>query len=487
MKKETIEKLFKRYVNIFNSVVTNETNEPLDETLIKSIESQVDLLFKDYEHIDTINDFTQFSNRIKDIVETVIDTSKNINAIQYKKIADETFCKFKINPIEYIDGMLSKMEEMTLQDNDHFYIPADPNFNRIASQGGFKEWNIKFNVNKNLSASESSYNKIHVGYNAYNETPETIEEDAKRFYDIANDYPMQFTSDTLAKYFPLNRHHDLYEKFMAFTNSDKNQIMMNLMCHLQENHIEKDEDYLTELLYKYEPCTYPVNYKLLSKNVHTKISEMFAGSLYSRIQIVEKFSKGWHFLLNSTLLTSAQKKDLNKKYRTLNKEFDKLTDASLIRFYNLMNNITGGSYKFVEMQKENVNQFAVYQQLNIEFLILLNEIETVKYQDNTIVLNGSILDKLELDEIQKDILYINMANPNIINSFYKIIDDNEIKHVFNKNAVYDQIEILCQLISIYDKKFKLKKYKKILDLYTNLKLKISSIKHALKQIKHTKK
>ena len=34
----------------------------------------------------------------------------------------------------------------------------------------------------------------------------------------------------------------------------------------------------------------------------------------------------------------------------------------------------------------------------------------------------------------------------------------------------------------WDKKFKLKKYKKILDLYTNFKLKISSIKHALKQI-----
>ena len=68
MKKETIEKLFKRYIGIFDNVVFNNNGYHLPEYLTNEIYSQVDDLFNEYENIEKIADYIGFSKKIVKIL-----------------------------------------------------------------------------------------------------------------------------------------------------------------------------------------------------------------------------------------------------------------------------------------------------------------------------------------------------------------------------------------------------------------------------------
>ena len=78
MKKETIEKLFKRYISIFDNVVNQTTGKHLDQSIIYEINSNVDLIFKEYEQIETIKQFNMFSKNILDIIQKIIKKSENL-------------------------------------------------------------------------------------------------------------------------------------------------------------------------------------------------------------------------------------------------------------------------------------------------------------------------------------------------------------------------------------------------------------------------
>ena len=85
MKKETIEKLFKRYIGILDNVVFNNNGYHLPEYLTNEIYSQVDDLFNEYENIEKIADYIGFSKKIEKIIEKTIKNASEITTFSYKK------------------------------------------------------------------------------------------------------------------------------------------------------------------------------------------------------------------------------------------------------------------------------------------------------------------------------------------------------------------------------------------------------------------
>ena len=145
MKKETIEKLFKRYISIFDDVVNQTTGTHLDQTIVNEINSEVDLLFKEYEQMSNLTEFNSFSEKIQNIINKVLKESKLLNKAFIEKELQKKFNLFDSNPFVYIENEINNtISKIIPNTNGDYYIPANPYLESITRKG----YNIIFRSNK---------------------------------------------------------------------------------------------------------------------------------------------------------------------------------------------------------------------------------------------------------------------------------------------------------------------------------------------------
>ena len=106
MKKATIEKLFRRYIGIYDDVVFRTTGEHINENEINVVNDQVDQLFKEYEHVETLNDFNQFTKKIQEILTNTAESASKLNKEQQEKTLNEIYWRFNNDPFGIIQERL---------------------------------------------------------------------------------------------------------------------------------------------------------------------------------------------------------------------------------------------------------------------------------------------------------------------------------------------------------------------------------------------
>ena len=106
MKKATIEKLFRRYIGIYDDVVFRTTGEHINENEINIVNDQVDQLFKEYEHVETLNDFNQFTKKIQEILTNTAESASKLNKEQQEKTLNEIYWRFNNDPFGIIQERL---------------------------------------------------------------------------------------------------------------------------------------------------------------------------------------------------------------------------------------------------------------------------------------------------------------------------------------------------------------------------------------------
>lgn len=457
MKKATIEKLFRRYIGIYDDVVFRTTGEHINENEINTVNDQVDQLFKEYEHVETLNDFNQFTKKIQKILTNTVESASKLNKEQQEKTLNETYWRFNNDPEGYIQKEIDETISKIIPDsNGNFYIPHNPYLDSIMDKG----YEVKlFNLNK----IQDHINKIAPSYkNNYEEYKNNYDKD---ILDVAlaniNDFPIQFCLETIKEYF----YDKWYDNLLLCKNSDKNKIIIEAINSKLKPHTKEYEKEL-DLLFKTKDL-------LIDSRFNSDIKKDFLKNVSVRIGIIEPFLNIWKILIfENKNLSKHDKNNLLKKYNIIKINSDNLTDASIIRFNNFVNNFNGGgsinlTKEFTSSLSDNTFLPMIINMVDAELTILVNELETVKF------------DK----DVKSFVLNNNYSN--IINDYYKFVenDDSELSQdtqtgvgialsenenkQFNKQL--NKINILYSLVDNFNKQYK---YKYIIE---NIKSKFKNI------------
>ena len=457
MKKATIEKLFRRYIGIYDDVVFRTTGEHISENEINIVNDQVDQLFKEYEHVETLNDFTQFTKKIQEILTNTTKSASKLNKEQQEKTFNEIYWKFNNDPVEYIQKEVDKTINKIIPDiRGNFYIPRNPYLDSIMDKG----YEAKFDLGK----IQDHINKIAPSYkNNYEEYKNNYDKD---ILDVAlaniNDFPIQFCLETIKEYF----YDKWYDNLLLCKNSDKNKIIIEAINNKLKPHTK---EYEKELDLLFETKELDLEEFKFSNNV----KEDFLKNVTVRSNVIENFLNIWKILIfENKNLSKHDKNNLLKKYNIIKTNYEKLTDASIIRFKNFVNNFNGGgsinlTKEFTSSLSDNTFLPIIINIVNIELSVLINELETVKF------------DK----DIKSFVLNNNYSN--IINDYYKFVENDDSKlsqttqtgvnialsenenKQFNKQL--NKSNILYSLVDNFNKQYK---YKYIIE---NIKSKFKNI------------
>lgn len=359
MKKETIEKLFRRYIGIYDDVVFRTTGEHISENEINTVNDQVDQLFKEYEHVETLNDFNQFTKKIQEILTNTTESASKLNKEQQEKTLNEIYWKFNNDPFGLIQKRLdyvTKNIQVDKQDPNKFYISADPDLEKIGKKYGIKYY-YTYDPSTYVTPEELKeiINKKEEEQQKYDESK--IQSIIKHI----NEIPLQFCIETINKYFDK----DLLLPLLFVKNDAKNKIIKYAISLSTF-----DKDLLVE------------NFKLFDDNVIIKLSKIYFEESEKCIEkyFIENFIKtipsrekilNYHFELWEEYiknLNKKQQKELKKKIQIIKTYKDDLTDASLIRFQNITNLL-------------NINNNILYDIIKIETTLLINELETLKFKN----------------------------------------------------------------------------------------------------------
>ena len=359
MKKETIEKIFRRYIGIFDDVVFRTTGEHISENEINTVNDQVDQLFKEYEHVETLNDFNQFTKKIQEILTNTTESASKLNKEQQEKTLNEIYWKFNNDPFGLIQKRLdyvAKNIQIDKQDPNKFYIPADPDLEKIGKKYGIKYY-YTYDPSTYVTPEELKeiINKKEEEQQKYDESK--IQSIIKHI----NEIPLQFCIETINKYFDK----DLLLPLLFVKNDAKNKIIKYAISLSTF-----DKDLLVE------------NFKLFDDNVIIKLPkiyfeesekcyekyfiENFIKTIPSREKILNYHFELWEEYIKN--LNKKQQKELKKKIQIIKTYKDDLTDASLIRFQNITNLL-------------NINNNILYDIIKIETTLLINELETLKFKN----------------------------------------------------------------------------------------------------------
>lgn len=449
MKKETIEKLFKRYISIFDDVVYQTTDKHLDQTTKDEINSEVDLLFKEYEHISNLTEFNSFSEKIKDIIDKVLKKSKYLNKAFIEKELRKRFNLFENDPFVYIQKEIDDTVSKIIPNSDgSYYIPVNPYLESCVNKG--------YRVNFETSKIKKHIDEIEVRLKAERAQMITkFEEEYKEVLKTAlkeiNDCPIQFCKETIEKYF----YNGWIDKLLQVPNSIKNQNIIKAINLNLTPHTKEYEDALNcAFISKYNENTI---IKLSSLNPNTKkylndfMIDFRDNNLLSRSKIIDDFCAMYSCVYNNEGLTKSQKMTLKGKLDILLDNVECMLDISYIRFYKfaLEHNLINLDGEFLT---NKANAPLVYNMLNINLTLLINELETVKLSDNGFILNEKY--------------------NNIINDYYEYIEKNKNELANYKNNVGESIFKISVLDSLVNKFNKQYKYKYI---FKNIKAKIKSI------------
>lgn len=360
MKKETIEKLFRRYIGIYDDVVFRTTGEHINENEINTVNDQVDQLFKEYEHVETLNDFTQFTKKIQEILTNTTESASKLNKEQLEKSINEICWKFNNDPFGLIQEKLdysTKNIQVDKNNPNKFYIPADPDLERIGKKYGIKyycAYDPSTYVTPNIISQMKWVDNIF-------EENRIIQQINNMINDI-NNIPLQFCIETIYKYFGNNKKEDVLYSLLSLKNDVKNKIIKYALSITDTPNI-KDENYISILCKKIDDDISKDENIVINFPYPEEYDDIFINNFIKTIPSREKILNA-HFEMwekNITYYNKREQKELKKRIQIIKAYKDNLTDASVIRFQNITN--------------------MLYDNIKIETTLLINELETLKFKN----------------------------------------------------------------------------------------------------------
>ena len=353
MKKATIEKLFRRYIGIYDDVVFRTTGEHINENEINAVNDQVDQLFKEYEHVETLNDFNQFTKKIQEILTNTAESANKLNKEQQEKTLNEIYWRFNNDPFGLIQERLEYANKNIQVDKDNpnkFYIPTDPDLKYIGEKYG-----IKYYYTYDPSTYVTPEEIAKINNEKEKEQQKYFESQIQNIISDINKIPLQFCIETITKYFD----NELLLSLLFVKNDIKNKIIkyaLSLPTFDKDLLVEKFKLFDDNEIIKISKIGFGGNAKYFIEN--------FIKTIPSREKILNYHFELWEEYIKG--LNKKQQKELKKKIRIIKAYKDDLTDASVIRFENVTNLI-----------KFNTN----YDNLKIETTLLINELETLKFKN----------------------------------------------------------------------------------------------------------
>ena len=353
MKKATIEKLFRRYIGIYDDVVFRTTGEHINENEINAVNDQVDQLFKEYEHVETLNDFNQFTKKIQEILTNTVESASKLNKEQQEKTLNETYWRSNNDPFGLIQKKLDYANKNIQVDKDNpnkFYIPTDPDLKYIGEKYGIKYY-YTYDPSTYVTPKEIEI----INNKKEKEQQKYFESQIQNIISDINKIPLQFCIETITKYFDK----ELLLSLLFVKNDTKNKIIkyaLSLPRFDKELLVEKFKLFDDNEIIKISKIGFGGNAKYFIEN--------FIKTIPSREKILNYHFELWEEYIKG--LNKKQQKELKKKIRIIKAYKDDLTDASVIRFENVTNLI-----------KFNTN----YDNLKIETTLLINELETLKFKN----------------------------------------------------------------------------------------------------------
>jgi len=305
MKKETIEKLFRRYIGIYDDVVFRTTGEHISENEINTVNDQVNQLFKEYEHVETLNDFTQFTKKIQEILKNTSESASKLNKEQWEKSINEICWKFNNDPFGLIQERLDyavKHIQVDKNDPNKFYIPADFDLLRIGKNYGIRYY-YTYDPSSYVKNDKKSNDTLH------------ITNQLNLLIDEVNKFPLQFCIETINRYF--NKENGLIDELMIFKNEAKNEIIKYALS-LENN--RKNIDYSQELHIKMQNLKnngmtiYDIPTWLNAYNEEKYITSFiinFVKTIPSREKILNNHFEVWEKYIKN--LNKKQQKELKKR------------------------------------------------------------------------------------------------------------------------------------------------------------------------------
>ena len=353
MKKATIEKLFRRYIGIYDDVVFRTTGEHINENEINTVNDQVDQLFKEYEHVETLNDFNQFTKKIQEILTNTAESASKLNKEQQEKTLNEIYWRFNNDPFGIIQERLeyaNKNIQVDEKDPNKFYIPVDPDLKHIGEKYG-----IKYYYTYDPSTYVTPEEIAKINNEKEKEQQKYFESQIQNIISDINKIPLQFCIETITKYFD----NELLLSLLFVKNDTKNKIIkyaLSLPTFDKALLVEKFKLFDDNEIIKMSKIGFGENAKYFIEN--------FIKSIPSREKILNYHFELWEEYIKG--INKKQQKELKKKIRIIKAYKDNLSDASVIRFENVTNLINF-----------NTN----YDNLKIETTLLINELETLKFKN----------------------------------------------------------------------------------------------------------
>ena len=353
MKKATIEKLFRRYIGIYDDVVFRTTGEHINENEINVVNDQVDQLFKEYEHVETLNDFNQFTKKIQEILTNTAESASKLNKEQQEKTLNEIYWRFNNDPFGIIQERLeyaNKNIQVDEKEPNKFYIPVDSDLKHIGEKYG-----IKYYYTYDPSTYVSPEEIAKINNEKEKEQQKYFESQIQNIISDINKIPLQFCIETITKYFD----NELLLSLLFVKNDTKNKIIkyaLSLPIFDKALLVEKFKLFDDNEIIKISKIGFGENAKYFIEN--------FIKSIPSREKILNYHFELWEEYIKG--INKKQQKELKKKIRIIKAYKDNLSDASVIRFENVTNLINF-----------NTN----YDNLKIETTLLINELETLKFKN----------------------------------------------------------------------------------------------------------
>jgi len=358
MKKETIEKLFRRYIGIYDDVVFRTTGEHISENEINTVNDQVDQLFKEYEHVETLNDFTQFTKKIQEILTNTTESASKLNKEQQEKTLNEIYWRFNNDPFGLIQERLDYIAKNIQVDKDNpnnFYIPADPDLERIG-----KKYGIKYYYTYDPSTYVTPEELKKIIDKKEEEQQKYSESEIQSIINHINEIPLQFCIETINKYFDK----ELLLSLLFVKNDAKNKIIKYALSlpTIDKNLLIEEFKLLNDNVIINFP---QIHFEEIEKCFEKYFIENFIKTIPSREKILNYHFELWDEYIKN--FNKKQQKELKKKIQIIKTYKDDLTDASVIRFQNITNLL---------------NNNIIYDNIKIETTLLINELETLKFKNS---------------------------------------------------------------------------------------------------------
>ena len=387
MKKETIEKLFKRYIGILDNVVFNNNGYHLPEYLTNEIYSQVDDLFNEYENIEKIADYIGFSKKITKIIEKTIKNASEITTNSHIRKIGEIFANK--SDLELIDYIINDIETRSKNcGNIPTTVPYFKKYDELAKKYGIKVFienpeSLVDNNSKNKKDNDANdYDVIRHGKFEFGLNP-------KEYSQFLNDTELTFTKEQLSLYF----FNENLEKLCLCKNSVKNEIVRHA---IHSQYPVGSEEYLKDisehfdtisnftdkhLFFLYEQRyihgyekessskkTFPWEtdndcFKALYSSVLSSCKRNMYDQIYSKEELIQCINETHKYLIDH---------GISSKYYNISKNaLSQLDDELLIRIVNV--------YKKLLLNTDNINDKYLQTLFDTILLIPINEHETVRY------------------------------------------------------------------------------------------------------------